>query len=29
MKKIVGELKKLSEQYGEFYQPDPLLVSMC
>ena len=29
MQKIVDELKKLSAQYGEFYEPDPLLVSMC
>ena len=29
MQKIVNELKKLSAQYGEFYEPDPLLVSMC
>ena len=29
IKKIVDELKKLSEQYGAFYQPDPLLISMC
>ena len=29
MQKIVDELKKLSVQYGEFYEPDPLLVSMC
>ncbi|HJN19333.1 MAG TPA: 3-hydroxyacyl-CoA dehydrogenase family protein [Candidatus Nitrosopelagicus sp.] len=29
MQKIVNELKKLSEQYGAFYEPDPLLLSMC
>ena len=29
MQKIVDELKKLSAQYDEFYEPDPLLVSMC
>jgi enoyl-CoA hydratase/3-hydroxyacyl-CoA dehydrogenase len=29
MQKIVNELKKLSEQYGTFYEPDPLLLSMC
>ena len=29
IQKIVDELKKLSAQYGEFYEPDPLLVSMC
>ena len=29
IQKIVDELKKLSVQYGEFYEPDPLLVSMC
>ena len=29
MQKIVDELKKLSEQFGAFYEPDPLLVSMC
>ena len=29
MKKIVEELKKLSEQHGMFYEPDPLLLSMC
>ena len=29
MQKIVDELKKLSVQYGKFYEPDPLLVSMC
>jgi enoyl-CoA hydratase/3-hydroxyacyl-CoA dehydrogenase len=29
MKKIVEELKKLSDKYGTFYEPDPLLVSMC
>ena len=29
MQKIVDVLKKLSAQYGEFYEPDPLLVSMC
>ena len=28
IKNIVEELNKLSEQYGEFYKPDPLLVSM-
>ena len=29
IQKIVDELKKLSVQYGKFYEPDPLLVSMC
>ena len=29
IQKIVDELKKLSAQYGKFYEPDPLLVSMC
>ena len=29
MQKIVGELKKLAQQHGAFYEPDPLLVSMC
>ena len=29
MQKIVNELKKLSEQHGTFYEPDPLLLSMC
>ena len=29
MQKIVDELKKLSAQYDKFYEPDPLLVSMC
>ena len=29
MKKIVEELKKLSDQHGAFYEPDPLLLSMC
>ena len=29
MQKIVDELKKLYVQYGKFYEPDPLLVSMC
>ena len=28
IKNIVDELNKLAEQYGEFYKPDPLLVSM-
>lgn len=28
IKNIVEELNKLSEQYGEFYKPDPLLISM-
>lgn len=28
MSKIVAELKTLSEKYGQFYEPDPLLVSM-
>jgi len=26
--KIVTELKQLAEKYGQFYEPDPLLVSM-
>ena len=29
IQKIVDELKKLSKQFGAFYEPDPLLVSMC
>ena len=29
MQKIVDELKKLAQQHGTFYEPDPLLVSMC
>jgi len=29
IQKIVDELKKLAQQYGTFYEPDPLLVSMC
>ena len=29
IQKIVDELKKLSAQYGKFYEQDPLLVSMC
>jgi len=28
MKNIVDELNKLAEKHGEFYKPDPLLVSM-
>jgi len=28
IKKIVEELSKLAEEHGEFYRPDPLLVSM-
>ncbi len=28
IKNIVDELNKLAEKYGEFYKPDPLLVSM-
>ena len=28
IKNIVDELNKLAEEYGEFYKPDPLLVSM-
>jgi len=28
MSKIVKELKQLAEKYGQFYEPDPLLVSM-
>ena len=28
IKNIVDELNKLASQYGEFYKPDPLLVSM-
>jgi len=28
IKKIVEELNKLTEEHGEFYRPDPLLVSM-
>jgi len=29
MQKIVEELKKLSNKQGAFYDPDPLLLSMC
>jgi enoyl-CoA hydratase/3-hydroxyacyl-CoA dehydrogenase len=29
MQKIVEELKKLSNKHGTFYEPDPLLSSMC
>jgi len=29
IQKIVGVETKLSAQYGKFYEPDPLLVSMC
>jgi len=29
MQKIVEELKKLSDKHGAFYEPDPLLLSMC
>ena len=29
IQKIVDELKKLSKQFGVFYEPDPLLLSMC
>jgi len=29
MRKIVDELKELSNKYGTFYEPDPLLLSMC
>ncbi|KFM15156.1 3-hydroxybutyryl-CoA dehydrogenase protein [Marine Group I thaumarchaeote SCGC AAA799-O18] len=29
IQKIVDELKKLAQQYGKFYEPDPLLLSMC
>ena len=29
MQKIVKELKKLSDKHGAFYEPDPLLLSMC
>ena len=28
IKKIVDELNKLAEEHGEFYKPDPLLISM-
>ena len=28
VKKIVDELNRLAEEHGEFYRPDPLLVSM-
>ena len=28
IKKIVGELNKLADEHGEFYRPDPLLISM-
>ena len=28
MKNIVSELKQLAEKHGQFYEPDPLLVSM-
>ena len=29
MQRIVEELKKLSNKHGAFYDPDPLLLSMC
>jgi len=29
MQKIVDELKQLSKKHGAFYEPDPLLLSMC
>ena len=29
MQKIVEELKQLSNKHGAFYEPDPLLLSMC
>jgi len=29
IKKIVEELKEFSKKYGTFYEPDPLLLSMC
>ena len=29
MQKIVEELKRLSDKHGAFYEPDPLLLSMC
>jgi len=29
IQKIVDELKKLAKLHGSFYEPDPLLVSMC
>jgi len=29
IKKIVEELKQLSKKHGVFYEPDPLLLSMC
>ena len=29
IKKIVEELKELSKKHGTFYEPDPLLSSMC
>ena len=29
IRKIVEELKELSKKYGTFYEPDPLLLSMC
>jgi len=29
MQKIVDELKQLSKKHGVFYEPDPLLLSMC
>ena len=29
IKKVVEELKELSKKYGTFYEPDPLLLSMC
>jgi enoyl-CoA hydratase/3-hydroxyacyl-CoA dehydrogenase len=28
IKKIVDELNKLADEHGEFYRPDPLLISM-
>jgi len=29
IQKIEEELKKLSNKHGTFYEPDPLLLSMC
>ena len=28
IKNIVDELNKLAEKHGDFYKPDPLLISM-
>ena len=28
IKNIINELNELAEKHGEFYKPDPLLISM-